>query len=326
MRRKENVWRAIPAALLVTLLSGACYWTADEEQGGLTLEIDAGKLGASQLEEYGGFFFGWVVADDLMRGDQAAADQAFDEVNSALDEALFELETTGNLSDFSIDLAFPSIQLQANFVTGTSGSNTFAGLTAGREYLVVVEAYDFADNSDGVGFTTANVTAGETRNVTIDVSNDWAAFYKFLQERYALSEGPETSVPATIQVIDAEGWYFGEFSPVYVELVDGNSDSPTSFASFDDWYATVDVLNTLGEVIAKTGDRALIPDGQTYYTFEETAIDRSWRVVITTWPGRSDPSNDMLAWVSDSFTTYSGDIALVELPYEFVELPVPIPQ
>lgn len=326
MIKKSEACRGILAALLVTLLFGACYWSADNKEGGLILEIDAADLGASQLEEYDGFFFGWVVADDLMRGDQAAADKAFDEVNTALDEALFELETTGNLSDFSVDLAFPSIQLQANFFTGTSGSNTFAGLTAGREYLVVVEAYDFANNTDGVGFTTATVKAGETRNVSIEVSSDWEAFYKFLQERYPLSEGPETAVPATIQIIDAESWYFGEFSPLYVELVDGNSDSPTSYGSFDDWYATVDVLNTLGEVIAKSGDRALIPDAQTYYTFQETAIDQSWRVVITTWPGRSDPSNDMPAWVSTSFTTYSGDTASVELPYDFVELPVPIPQ
>ncbi len=281
MIKKSEACRGILAALLVTLLFGACYWSADNKEGGLILEIDAADLGASQLEEYDGFFFGWVVADDLMRGDQAAADEAFDEVNTALDEALYELETTGNLSDFSVDLAFPSIQLQASFFTGTSGSNTFAGLTAGREYLVVVEAYDVNAQRDIVGFTTVTVSAGETKTVTLDLSGNWIGFYQLLDDRYKL--GYLASLGA-IQIQKGSTAYYFDLLPGYTS--DPELGSLTAF-EFDSWYSSIEVLNGLGYRIAKSGNRPEIAATASVHTIENISPDVSWRILLTEWPDRA---------------------------------------
>ena len=186
MKRFAKLGIVVPTILLFTLVFAGCYWTPDETEGGITLEIDAGGIGASQVDDYDGVFFGWVVADDLMRGGEAEVEQAFSQVEAAINEAFLEIEATGDLSDFAVDVALPSLQLQASFFNGTSGSNTFRGLTANREYLVVVEAYSNSTDTDGVGFTTVEIEAGDTKTVSLDIGNNWAAFDDFLYKRYGI--------------------------------------------------------------------------------------------------------------------------------------------
>jgi hypothetical protein len=216
MKRFAKSGIVIVTILLFTLLFAGCYWTPEQREGGVTLEIDSRDIGASQAGNYEGFFFGWVVADDLMKGGEAEADRAFSEVEAAIEEAFIEAQSTSDISDFVVDVALPSLQLQASFFTGNSGSNTFRGLQANREYLVVVEAYSYSTETDGVGFTTVEIEAGETKTVSLDIGNNWAAFEDFLLNRYGI---PPEGVAVNIVPV-----YTGSFTQVpgslYYDFVD----------------------------------------------------------------------------------------------------------
>lgn len=230
--------------LVIALILSGCYWTPEGEEGAITLEIDAGALGASQLQDYNGFFFGYVVADDLLRGDQTAAEEAFTEVEAALDDAFSQ--NPESPEDFNIKIAFPSIQLQANLFKGTSGSNTFAGLRAGREYLVVVTAG--TDATDGIGYTVTTVDAGENKTVRLDLGNKYAEFDQFLRQRYGIIQGDQGPVDVAVS-LQAVGTLPTVPSPLYYDIVDVSS---VDF-SLDEYYATYLSLAYVSEFSSLNG-------------------------------------------------------------------------
>lgn len=188
----------IAATSVIAVALSGCFWTPDDaDEGGITINLYTGDLGASAVDDYEGIFMAYVVADDLLRGDPNTAQQAIDEVDNAFDEALtgffigqmeaaFGGSSSFDFSDFRVDVNFPSIQFQAEFLTGSSGSNSFRGLKADREYLVVVVAA--GEDSEGVGFTTTTVKGGDTRSVDLQIGDNWDTFDTFLAGRYALSQ------------------------------------------------------------------------------------------------------------------------------------------
>ncbi|MDA3951737.1 MAG: hypothetical protein PF508_21200 [Spirochaeta sp.] len=269
--------------LAVTTLTG-CFWTPeDAKEGGITVNINTGALGASALEDFDGFFLGYVIADDLLRGDQAAADQAFAEVEVALEEAFTFDDGTLDENDFRVEVSFPSIQLQANLFTGTSGSNSFRGLRAGTEYLVVVMASSWASTADavgGVGYAVTTVAAGESKSVDLDVSEaNWAKLDTFLLNRYGIQPEPEPILePATITLDVPTGTSY------YYDLVSADSVSLPLSGSYESWYSTVTVLNNTGSTIGKSGNRQAVESNS--FTIEGIAPDKSWRLMVVTWPER----------------------------------------
>lgn len=209
---------ALTAIILAVATLTGCFWTPKEaKDGGITIDINTGAMEASAVQDFDGFFLGYVIADDLLRGDQATAEQAFAEVDVALQQALAFDTATFDENDFSVEISFPSIQLQADLFTGASGSNSFQGLRADAEYLVIVIAREWTfstagvDYTDGVGFSTTTISAGENTSVSLDVSEaNWAELDTFLQGRYGVDAdlqpepAPELG-PLTIDIAAISG-------------------------------------------------------------------------------------------------------------------------
>ena len=146
-----------------------------------------------------------------MDGVDSAFDTAFDDWI----EAFIFGDATFDPDDYEVNVSSPAIQLQANFFTGDSGSNTFGGLRAGREYLVVVTAGSFAGS--GLGFTTTTIKAGETKSVNLELkAENYARFGGFLLNRYGIER------PATI-VISADGY---NNTQLYYDLLVGEAAPP----------------------------------------------------------------------------------------------------
>lgn len=325
----------VSAILVVTLAFTGCYWTPNEEEGAITLEIDAEGIGASQLENYDGFFFGWVVADDLMQGGTAEADRAFSEVDTAIEEAFLEIEMSGDLSDFTIDVALPSIQLQASFFSGSSGTNTFRGLRADREYLVVVEAYNYSTETDGVGFTTVEIKAGDTKTVDLDVGNNWKAFYDFLFNQYGI---PPDGLEIAVLPVYTDG--FTQLPNVlYYDFIDvdslGNPLFMTDYLDSDGTYTYVNssfgletdlnnaplVDKTGASVPSSSGDRPQLPQEQ---VIEGVLPGMRVQIIVTDNDNRSynspgtPPYGIGIIGISDPFTV--GSTSQPVVLYEFRQL------
>lgn len=308
MNRITKSETLVIVVLLFALMLNGCYWTPEGDEGGVTLNIDSGEIGASAITDYK-FFLGYVIAADLLSGDQAAADQAFEELGVAFEEALSETFsdpdlTEQDLANFDLKLTFPTIQLQADYFVGTSGSNTFGGLRAGREYLVVAFAFDTSTSSatyvGDVGFAPVTIEGGETKAVTLELGNNWGRFYDLMEQRYGYSveqAAVEITMPAT--------WT----GPLYVDLIDGSTADPAlpgGTVFFDTWYPSITVLNRKGDEIDTTGTRPQIPDGASLFRIEGVRPNRAWRILITTWGNRASttPSGDM--YMSATFTTTEG--------------------
>ncbi|MDA3948001.1 MAG: hypothetical protein PF508_02145 [Spirochaeta sp.] len=326
MTRNYRTTRRIVIATAITLailmLTG-CFWTPeDAKEGGITLLIDRGDLGASAIEDYDGFFLGYVVSDSLMRGDDAAAEQAFTEVETAFDAFFDQFFTalsdpTASFGDLIVDVSFPAIQLQAQFFTGTSGSNSFRGLRAGNEYLVVMTAGSFT-GTGGIGYTLVTIDGGETKTVNLSLGDNYAAFDAFLQSRYGIEPEPApvttpTPVePATI-VIAGDGYDLGSFGgpPLYFELLDGNTGIPTTpgpwSSTYPDWYTNV-VVNTDGDLVGESGPRDSLSQPLTSQSIA-VAPGKSWRVMITTWEERSNksPGTNNFFYVSKVINPAAGE-------------------
>lgn len=292
------------AILLVTLLLAGCYWTPAEQEGAITLEIDSSELRASQTQDYDGFFFGYVVADDLLRGDQTAAEEAFAEVNTALDEAL--TQNPESPEDFAINIAFPSIQLQANLFRGSSGTNTFAGLRAGREYLVVITAG--TDTTDGIGYAITTVNAGENKTVSLDLGSNYAEFDRFLADRYGVVQGdpgPQditvnlqptgtlSTVPGTLyyDLVDVSSTDFSlfEYYDTYQSQTYVSEDSALNGPDLSSALGTLSLINSDGSPIssASSGTRLELPADN---TIRGVSGGMSVRVLIVDVNARSETS------------------------------------
>jgi hypothetical protein len=275
---------------LTALLLTGCFWTPDEKEGGITLNISTGGMSSSAVGDFNGFFLGYVISDDLLRGDQAAAEQAFTEVDSAFETVFDQLskspiETGGSFdpTDYRVNVALPSIQMQAEFFTGTSGSNSFRGLQAGRDYLVVVESINFGEKrtTQGIGYAVVNIEAGKTRSVNLNLSfANYAKASQFLANRYGIDDTQNeialTLLPKfpLLQVVpeflyydlidaDATPLDFGQYIvlnsgqlPGYYAYEDGQS--PLSGALITDRT----LLNADGSPVADPGqgNRPKIPD------------------------------------------------------------------
>jgi hypothetical protein len=308
MKLCQKRWMPISVVLLVTLLLGGCYWTPQGAEGAITLEIDSGQIGTSQTEPFDGIFLGYVIADDLMRGDTVAAEGALTEIEQAQTEAFNKFSQTGNAEDLNVNVSFPSIQLQLNVFNGTSGSNTFAGLRAGREYLVVVTAA--SSDAEGIGFTTATVEAGENKRVNLDLANNFNAFDQFLADRYGILQ------PGAIEIQDGDGYY--------IDLVAGATapNFPTDFETqqYENWYSATTLLNPNGEPIEKSGSRTAITGF--VFLIEGVTTERSWRLMITTSPDRGTIPETL--YVSEEFTVAPGqtktfDFASGDSPQGFTD-------
>lgn len=302
MNRISKSGIMISVILLFALLVGGCYWTPEQDEGGVTLNIDGSEIGASAINGFNGFFLGYVIAGDLLSGDAAAADQAFEEVGNAIDQAFSTISSEEDLSDFELYLTFPAVQLQAEYFVEPSGSNTFGGLRAGREYLVVVFAVDFNNSSQtylgDMGFTAVTIEGGEAKSVNLELGNNWARFYEFMERRYgyaAETGAVEITMPNT-------------YTGLHIDLLTGSSPDPSSPQFFDTWYLSTDVVvvNRDNDPIQKSGNRPGIPSGLVTYRIEAVAPNRAWRVLVTTWQERSPTTNYTDYYLSTPITTTEG--------------------
>ena len=320
MRSMSKPGIRVSVVLLVALLLGGCYWTPEVEEGGVTLNINGGNIGTSQIGGFDGFFFGYVIAGDLLRGDQAAADRAFEEVGAALEAAFQEIESPEDLDEFELYLTFPAVQLQAEYFVGSSGSNTFGGLRAGREYLVVLKAFDFNNTSQDyngdMGFSAVTIEGGEAKPVNLELGNNWSRFYEFMERRYgyaAETGAVEITMPTDYQA--------------YVDLLVG-STTYTSGQDFGEWYFSADVVvvNKNHEPIQKVNNRPAVPFGTVTYRIDGLPPGKSWRILFTNWADRSITGTNsghlsIPFTTSEAGTTYLDFSILSEGPdFEFVGL------
>lgn len=293
--------------VMTTITLTGCFWTPDDAgEGGITLVVDSAQIGGSQLSGsqqiggFDGFFIGYVIADDLLRGDQATAEQAFDEVDDALIQATSSIQSVEDIQNFSVEVTFPAIQLQANVFAGETGSNTFRGLRADREYLVVVIASQF-DGSEGMGYNTTVIKGGENKDVNLSLGDNWASFYQFLESRYGVPLQPATIVIGTPPI---------ESPPLYYDFLSSDTaDLPTTSVLYEEWYSQATVLNRNGDPIGKTGDREAI--GTQGVVIEGIAPGKTWRLMIASWPERQYGETSSQIFLSEPTLIGSGETVFV---------------
>lgn len=295
--------------LLISLMLGGCYWTPQgEEKGGVTVEIRRGEVGSSSINGFNGFFLGYVIAGDLLSGDRAAADRAFEEVGAALDRAFEEIQSPQDLGEFQLNLSFPAIQLQAEYFVESSGSSTFGGLRAGREYLVVVLAFDFNNTSDtyngDIGFRPVTIEGGQSQTVNLELGDNWAAFDRLVRERYGYQ-----SERAAIELQK------GSPNPYYIDLLPGSVADPGPISAtflpseFDTWYNSITILNRSGASISKTGTRPEFSASANSFLIDEVAPNLTWRILLTEWPNRdgAPTSGNFSFYISSPFSVTEGE-------------------
>jgi len=289
------------AVILVffTLILSGCFWTPDDaKEGGITLLIDKSQLSASQtFEDFNGFFMAYVIADDLMRGDGTAAQQAFDQVDTAWEDAatsgqLENINSAEDLENFRIEVAFPSVQLQAQFLFGTSGSNSFRGLRAGSDYLVVLQSFSFDpvtyEYFEGVGYTIVGIEAGEDKSVSVSLTDNWSAFYQFLEARYGIEPGPAV-ISVTLPFDYGGGGYY--------DLLTGNTPTPSNGDYYmtpgaSGWYqSAATIVDSAGDILGPTGTRNPIPSDVIELA---VAPDKSWRIMIVGWADRTSDAGEVV--------------------------------
>lgn len=252
---KRQTVRIAIAALLVTALAG-CYWTPDQSEGGVSIQINQSELSASQVEVPDAIYSAYVIDADMMRGDPQARDQAFEELDLALEDAFSAFETQdfqtveeleAFFNNFEINITLPTIRVQGAFFSGTSGTNSFRGLKAGAEYLVVVNAFGTAAETtiDNVGYSTVTIEAGETKTVSLDLTTDWLAFYQYLENNFGYVEPPASVIVDAGVAADADS--FSLPSPLYYDFINadaagGDIDISTYFANGEVGFYVADII------------------------------------------------------------------------------------
>jgi hypothetical protein len=313
---------------LATLLLTGCFWTPDDGgEGGISLNINTGGMSASSTDPSGGFFFAYVIAEDLLRGDQTAANQVYDELGDIQTDiyGLFgdeELEVGSidqDLENYRVEISFPSIQVQAQILTGNSGTNTFRGLRADGSYLVAAIATTFRNSAAGfsydtaIGFDTVTIKSGETQTVNLDVGNNWTTLNTTLNQKYGVR--PDT----TPEDVYAFPLFLTEQQPVegflYYDFIDatesaGNIDIGNyteGFGIISDQTGLLDALNSAplldkdGRQISNSGQRNDAPTGG---IIENVSPGMRVRLVLTDSSSRAETPN--LIGISDAFTVGYG--------------------
>jgi hypothetical protein len=339
MKRVSRSAIIVSVLLLFALLLSGCYWTPDGDEGAITLKIESSSIGTSAIEDYK-FLLGYVIAGDLLSGDRAAADRAFDELGAAFEKAISETFADPNLTEqdldeFELSLTFPTIQLQADYFVGTSGTNTFGGLRAGREYFVVILAQDFQITSEtylgDIGFTAVTVEGGETKTVNLELGNNWVAFNNFLDNRYGyLTERAaiEIVMPNTYPDPSLDPPFYQGLDPMYVDLLAGDSvDPPNQFLNAgptQTWYEGLTVLTPSGRSVDKTKDRPIIPAGTAVFRIEGVMPNRAWRLLLAEWSSRTQAGTNSDYVVSTPFTTSEGITTVIDFstPTSSTDFPV----
>lgn len=299
-------------SLLAALLMAGCYWTPNQSDARINLTIETRELeGSSTVEGYDGFFFGYVIGTSLLRGDQQSADEAFTELNQAFTDALTQLQGGGDLSDFEVSVSLPSYRLQADLFAGTSGSNSFRGLSADQEYLVVVQASQFSGGTGGIGYTTVSVDAGTSKTVALEVGSNWEEFSSFLNDQFGYTQPEESPSSATIE-LRAPSQEFGNNDPYYFDLVLGSTQEYTPNGGLDTWYAgSVTILDKDGNPIAKTGSRLSVPaEGSVRITGVEPGL--FLKIMLTGTENRATTLLDGY-YLTDAFTTTAGVTTTIDL-------------
>ena len=286
--------------LAVLALTG-CYWTPESNPAGISLRIDSRtvdstSVGASAVDE--GFYLAYVMGEDFLRGDPESGQQAFAELGEVFSDALAELLTGGSVDDFSVDINYPSVSVQAAFFTGTSGTTSFGGLRPGSDYLVVVSAAGGSGDS-GLGFTTARVEAGDTTTVDLSLNSSSTDLQQFLQEDYGVIAADSTG---TVVVNRSDG-----ISELYADLVPGSSPAPEPLTpTISNWYEAISLRDTTGSVIAKSGTRDPVLSSDTNTaTIDGINAGVSFRLILVNEMDRNNPPGTV--YISEPFTLNAGE-------------------
>lgn len=341
------VSKALLPIVLIAVLMG-CYWTdGSEADAGLTLEIvrDRGDgLSSQEIVDPYGFLFAYVIEESVLLGGTDAIIDLFDRLERefvALDEDLEALDIEDEesfqrfIDNYRFDIEFPSAQFQGQFITfqrGASGRNTFRGLNAGVNYLVVVEAFgeDYEEEieADAIGFSLTTVRAGENRSVTLELGDNYDDYFQFLAERYRFAAPDLDEELGTIvldlgdladflNIFENPSIGAGEF---FFDLIDGELydefGSPTFggigwSGAFDNWYERADLVALEKDGFIANG--SVREDLADYYddgfvVIEGLKPDRTWRLLITTWNDRETaPGSGGDVALSEPFSIAPGE-------------------
>jgi hypothetical protein len=330
---------------LATLLLTGCFWTPDDGgEGGISLNINTGGMSASSTDPSGGFFFAYVIAEDLLRGDQTAANQVYDELGDIQTDiyGLFgdeELEVGSidqDLENYRVEISFPSIQVQAQILTGNSGTNTFRGLRADGSYLVAAIATTFRNSAAGfsydtaIGFDTVTIKSGETQTVNLDVGNNWTTLNTTLNQKYGVRPDTTPEDVYAFPLFLTEQQPVGE-SQLYYDFIDatesaGNIDigNYTEGSSMTDPGGLFTALNSAplldkdGRQISNSGQRNDAPTGG---IIENVSPGMRVRLVLITNPDRGQYAS--FIGISDAFTVgYGSPLGIYLYPWPSREIDI----
>jgi hypothetical protein len=85
----------------------------------------------------------------------------------------------------------------------------------------------------------------------------------------------------------------------------------------------VEVLDTEGNVIQKSGNRPAIPTDTATYLITGIVPNRYWRILITDWADRTDILGATMFWVSQPCTAFSDETYTLHLSDDFTEIWLP---
>ena len=321
---------AVLGVALAVILLGGCYWTPDSNEGDVAVSITlpgssvgSQDVGAMQTTN-GTFLYAYVLDESLMtvNPSQAAlihARIAYGDVTYAMEQALAQADynVTNAASGFSMPVGLASNRFQQLPIAATTatGSQAFTNLPAGREFLVGV--YAVHDGSEGLelslGFGTATVQAGSTTSVNIELSDDPIPFFDYIGQSYELS---------SVRVFAGQDTPSG--SPLYFDMAlseTGTLPFISTSAAFITWYdEQLFPADVIGEQRSKSqGDRR--PFRPTTSQGNDFAVvgvlpNRTWKLLVTTWPERESTPDAGDAWLSIEFSTpTTGEVELGS--YEF---------
>lgn len=193
----------IATAIVVTVTMVGCYWTPPDDEGAISIslnieDVESSSLGASATGTVDAFFFAQIASESLLQEEPDAAEAAIAEANQKLEAQFEELETdptSTDLDSFEVAVSEPDVQLQAAFLNlgdATGSSSSFSGLRAGESYLVTVFGSRFDSETESspdfnVGFTTATITGGETKEVNLTLGSTYEQYNQFLVDEYGIS-------------------------------------------------------------------------------------------------------------------------------------------
>lgn len=178
------------AGVVLAMLLAGCYWTPGESEGAISLRITpSGDSISSQELESSGILLAYVMDESILRSSPEEAERFFREVDK--DELRRQIEAVEeDFSSFRFDVSFPPAQFQhamIDYQTDAGGTNTFSGLNAGANYLVVVQRFGIPDGEElDIGSDVVTVRSGESRTANLELGSDFTKFDEFIKERYGV--------------------------------------------------------------------------------------------------------------------------------------------